>query len=85
MVAAGHLITGHFFLNPKEKRGIAGLTASEFMDIFNERRNGETSQHDFVAGPSYDSIWSLALALNNTMDLMRKKGNVTVKLSVMLT
>lgn len=75
--AEGHLVFGHFYLNPKQKRGIAGLTPEEFVQAFQKRQHWTSYTHyDFVAGPCYDVIWTLALALNNTVTVMHREGRV---------
>jgi hypothetical protein len=49
---------------------VSGVTYSEYFQQYQERVNGSTTEW---ANPTYDGVWSLALALNNSIPRLNRK------------
>lgn len=67
---------GYFFRNPKTEKGLAGITATEFDNLYVEKLNDTDTwnSYGFVGGPCYDTAWAVALALNTTIQNMTDAG-----------
>ena len=50
---------------------VSGVTYSEYFQQYQERVNGSTTEW---ANPTYDGVWSLALALNNSIPRLNEIG-----------
>ncbi|XP_052793446.1 gamma-aminobutyric acid type B receptor subunit 1-like [Mya arenaria] len=77
LVAEGAFLTSAVNFNPREERGIHGMTVSEFLDrYFNDPGyNTDLDMYKSVVGQSYDHIWIAALALNCTDSELTRRGN----------
>ena len=75
-VTEGFLLT-HLRLNPAENltKLVSGMTYQEYYKLYNERVNGAAT---VWANPTYDAVWSLALALNNSIP---KLSDINISLS----
>ena len=68
--------SGAIFLNPHlDEISVSGLSAQEFLDIYNERTNRSQPLGTNFAPNAYDAVWALALALNRTVQKMTALGN----------
>ncbi|CAI8051035.1 hypothetical protein GBAR_LOCUS27986, partial [Geodia barretti] len=50
---------------------VSGVTYSEYFQQYKEKVNGSTTEW---ANPTYDGVWSLALALNNSIPRLNEIG-----------
>ncbi|XP_053374076.1 gamma-aminobutyric acid type B receptor subunit 2-like [Mercenaria mercenaria] len=75
-VVDGSFITEEAYKNPKEERGIANMTASEFEHRFYNYHayDRKYESYNFVAHTCYDTIWVVALALDCTVREMDQRG-----------
>ncbi|KAL5007636.1 hypothetical protein ScPMuIL_016442 [Solemya velum] len=75
-VVEGVIQMGYFFRNPKTEKGLAGITATEFDNLYVEKLNDTDTwnSYGFVGGPCYDTAWAVALALNTTIQNMTDAG-----------
>ena len=53
---------------------MSGLTAQEYLDIFNERTNYSKPFGQAYAPLAFDAVWAIALALNTTVQKMAALG-----------
>ncbi|XP_052793391.1 gamma-aminobutyric acid type B receptor subunit 1-like [Mya arenaria] len=77
LVADGAFLTSAVNFNPREEKGIHGMTVSEFLDrYYNDTGyNTDLDMYKSVVGQSYDHIWIAALALHCTdTELTRRDG-----------
>ena len=75
-VAEGHFLTGIYFKNQKEEKGMAGMTVSEFDERYRGRSDytPDFQIYEFLANPTYDVVWASALALNCTVRVLKERG-----------
>ncbi|ESO83683.1 hypothetical protein LOTGIDRAFT_133032 [Lottia gigantea] len=64
----GYIAIDHIYLNPKNTPSISGVTPEEFQTIFNNRTNNENIFGKKLSPLAYDTIWAIALGLNETIE-----------------
>ena len=64
--AEGYVAAGDVFLNPSGLAGLAGITPTEFLDLYNNRTNYGQPHGSNLVAQMYDAVWAMALALNKT-------------------
>ena len=68
-------ISGSTFINPNlYETTVSGLTAQEFLDIFNLKTNNSKPVGTTHAAMTFDAVWAIALALNRTVQKMDVLG-----------
>ena len=70
------LLTGVVYLNPREEKGLAGITAQQFLKIYNERVDYRSLNGDSMVGQGFDAAWAVALALNRTQQILEERGKL---------
>lgn len=67
--------TGTVYSNPYDEVGLAGIRPHEFLQMYNKRVNYQTLYADAMAPQGFDAAWAVALALNNTRNVLNASGN----------
>ena len=65
---------GIVYLNPEPERGVSGILPQEFLKEYREFTHYQNLFADFKHGQSYDAVWTIALALNKTINDLRESG-----------
>ncbi|XP_077997881.1 gamma-aminobutyric acid type B receptor subunit 2-like [Glandiceps talaboti] len=74
----GALSVSSFTRHPEgDKKGVSNLTPHEYLAIYDDYVNntGPSLQGYSSAGSAYDAVWALALALNNTMNVLEESND----------
>ncbi|XP_063590755.1 gamma-aminobutyric acid type B receptor subunit 1-like [Penaeus indicus] len=80
LAAEGHLTTEALMWNKDNQRTISGMTVGDFRRRLNQalidngHRNGSTPVGYQEAPLAYDAVWSVALALNRTMERLAARN-----------
>ncbi|ELU13426.1 hypothetical protein CAPTEDRAFT_196516 [Capitella teleta] len=69
-VIDGAIYTGMSYENPILEKSVGGINTEEFKLIFDQRSNYSALYAENFGPAAYDSIWTAALALNQTVDKM---------------
>lgn len=76
---------GKLAFNPAAEKGVAGLNVEEFLNLYYEQSNYTKPYGWEYAGPVYDAVWALALALNSTVQKMMQNGKKIKKVPIYFT
>ena len=66
MAAEGYMAVGDMVFNPSMQPGIARITSQQFLGLYNDRTNRRQPHGSNLVSQTYDAIWAMALALNET-------------------
>ncbi|ELT90594.1 hypothetical protein CAPTEDRAFT_145194 [Capitella teleta] len=69
------LFTGPNFINPNREECIAGIDQAEFDQEYLAYFNGTMPAGGSYRNPAFDSIWTVALALNATENILKENGS----------
>ena len=64
LAVEGHMLPGDVTLDPTNARSIAGITASEFAALYQEKTNYTSPFGTNLVAQIYDAVWAMALALD---------------------
>ncbi|XP_048240319.1 gamma-aminobutyric acid type B receptor subunit 1-like [Haliotis rufescens] len=71
----GYIAVDRLYISPIEIPAISGLTPSQYLAVYANRTNNVNYPGTKAAPMGYDSIWALALALNDTLTELIDTGN----------
>ena len=74
LAAEGAIGTGPVYINPRQERGVAGLTSDEWLAAYLERIDNQNFVGVPLAAMGYDAAWATAMALNFTDAHLTKMG-----------
>ncbi len=75
--AEGYIATGIVYINPRNDVALSGVTPMTFLAEYRERTHNETLFASFMAGQGYDSVWAIAMALNQTLADLKRTSKPT--------
>ena len=70
-VMNGYLLTHIKLAAENQTELVSGVTYTDYFQEYKEKANGSTTEW---ANPTYDGVWSLALALNNSIPRLNEIG-----------
>ena len=74
----GIFYTGMTYINPAvDERGLAGVSYSELRQMYLQLTNGKELEGSRQIPSYYDSLWTVAVALDSTVKTLREIGNLT--------
>ncbi|XP_046559273.1 gamma-aminobutyric acid type B receptor subunit 1-like, partial [Haliotis rubra] len=71
----GYIAVDRLYISPIEIAAISGITPSQYLAIYANRTNNVNYPGTKAAPMGYDSIWALALALNDTLTELIDTGS----------
>ncbi len=71
---SGYLASDHLVLSPVDEIGISGWTPTQLFDMYMERISWDRRPNYQFAPRAYDTMWTAALALNNTIKNLKALG-----------
>lgn len=73
----GYIAVDRLYISPIEIPAISGLTPSQYLSVYANRTNNVNYPGTKAAPMGYDSIWALALALNDTLTELIDTGETS--------
>ena len=61
-------------LNPTAEVGLAGMTSSQYLELYDKKTNFSRPFATNLAPQAHDAIWAMALALNATEQQLIHQG-----------
>lgn len=68
------LVAGTVYVHPRPEVGISGHLPEQFVAEYRARVNNQSVLGELQSAQSYDAVWTIALALNTTINALSHSG-----------